>query len=117
MRAMLLSAVTIRRMGWILLFAVGTQPLRAQEFQFTLGVPVEIVSPEARRAAALLVKMPDVHSVEVVDNRLTVRTRNPTKFFSHVSDLVLKHEVEVQQFTTIDASADAVFSYLQPRSS
>lgn len=78
---------------------------------------VEIVTADNRRAAALLVEMHEVHSVEVHDDRLTVRTRNPTQFFSHLSDLALEHDVEILQFTTIDAGADAVFSYLQPRAS
>jgi ABC-2 type transport system ATP-binding protein len=74
---------------------------------------VEIATPQPRQLASLLVKTPDVRSVDLRDEFLLVRTRNPGQFFALLSDLVLQHGVDVDRFEVIDAGADAVFNYLQ----
>lgn len=74
---------------------------------------VELVSADARRLAALLVALPQVRSVEVRDETLHVQVRNPGQFFAAVGELVLQHGLDVRQMQTLDAGADAVFSYLQ----
>jgi ABC-2 type transport system ATP-binding protein len=74
---------------------------------------VEIASRQARRLAALLVETPEVRSVELREELLEVRTRNPAQFFRLLGDLVHRHGIEVDRFETIDAGADAVFDYLQ----
>ncbi len=74
---------------------------------------VEIVAEPARRLAALLAQNPDVQGVEVRDNALVVRTRNPAKFFSQIGQLVCEHGIEVLRMQALDAGADAVFDYLE----
>jgi ABC-2 type transport system ATP-binding protein len=74
---------------------------------------VEIASPQARQLAGLLVTAPDVRSIDVGDESLVVRTRNPGRFFSLVAELVVAHGLDVQKLQTLDAGADAVFGYLQ----
>lgn len=74
---------------------------------------VGIVSPDARRLAALLVETTDVRSVDVQNDVLTIRTRTPDIFFQHLADHVISHKIDVRRLETLDAGADAVFSYLQ----
>lgn len=74
---------------------------------------IELVSDEPRRLAARLVALPQVRSVEVRDDVLHVQVRNQGQFFAAVADLVLGEGVDVRQMQTLDAGADAVFSYLQ----
>ena len=74
---------------------------------------VEIVAEPARRLAALLAENPDVQSVEVRDNAVTVRTRNPPRFFGQIGELVCQHGIELRRMQALDAGADAVFDYLQ----
>jgi ABC-2 type transport system ATP-binding protein len=76
---------------------------------------VEIGSPEPRRVAALLVPLAIVRSLELRDDAIQVRTRNPAQFFATLGDLVLREGVDVRSVQTLDAGADAVFNYLQPR--
>ncbi|MEX0978963.1 MAG: hypothetical protein WDZ48_08940, partial [Pirellulales bacterium] len=74
---------------------------------------VEIVAEPARRLAALVAEYPDVQGVEVRDDSLVVRTRNPQEFFAFVGTLVCTHGIVVRRMQTLDAGADAVFDYLQ----
>lgn len=74
---------------------------------------VEIVCGRPRQLAAALVDVPEVRSVELRDDSLVVRTQNPTQFFSSLNRLVLDQRLDVRRIETIDASADAVFEYLQ----
>jgi ABC-2 type transport system ATP-binding protein len=73
---------------------------------------VEITAAPSRRAAALLVAMPEVHAVEIDGQAIRVRTRSPAQFFARVGELVLEHRVQVDSLKTLDAGADAVFDYL-----
>ena len=74
---------------------------------------VEIVSGQARRLASLLVQAAEVRSVDLREDVLLVRTRNPAQFFALLARLVHEHELEIERFQTLDAGADAVFDYLQ----
>ncbi len=74
---------------------------------------VEIVATPARRLAALLAENPDVQSVEVRDNAVTVRMRNPQRFFGQIGELVCQHGIELRSMQALDAGAEAVFDYLQ----
>lgn len=74
---------------------------------------VEVVAGQPRRLAAELLGLPMVRSVEVREETLSVRTRNPGQFFAALGQMVLEHGFEVRQFQTLDAGADAVYSYLQ----
>ena len=74
---------------------------------------VQLTARPSRQLAALLVRLPEVTSVDVQDDTLVVKTRNPAQFFALLGDLVLEHRLDVERFETIDAGADAVFDYLQ----
>lgn len=74
---------------------------------------VQIVAAPPRRLAALLVELPDVESVELRAEVLTIRTRNPQQFFTTFGDLVLQHGIDVRRVETVDTGADAVFGYLE----
>jgi ABC-2 type transport system ATP-binding protein len=74
---------------------------------------VGITSSNARRLAALLIELPDVRSVEVHDDTITLRTENPARFFARFGELAAQHALDVQRLETLDAGADAVFSYLE----
>jgi ABC-type multidrug transport system ATPase subunit len=97
-RGRLIAAGTIREIR----LQIEDQPLTLQ-----------IGANPLRRAASLLVGMPEVHSVEIARDMLKVRTRNPSQFFARVAALVLEDDVEVYSMRTLDAGADAVFDYLQ----
>lgn len=74
---------------------------------------VQLIAEPPRRLAALLVESPDVESVELRGDTLTVRTRQPARFFAAMPELVLRHDVDVRHMETLDAGADAVFNYLE----
>ena len=76
---------------------------------------VEIVSDQTRRLAALLAELPDVGGVDIRDDALTVRTRQPARFFAEVGRLVSEHGFDVRRMQTLDAGAAAVFDYLEHR--
>jgi ABC-2 type transport system ATP-binding protein len=77
---------------------------------------VEIGSTAPRRWAERLVTAEDVEAVELRGDRLTVRTREPQKFFALVNRLALEENLPIERLATLDDSADAVFGYLQQRS-
>ena len=59
-------------------------------------------------------KMPDVQGIEVREQSLTVRTRNPEQFFAHGRRAGLRaRQSKCAGMQTLDAGADAVFDYLQ----
>lgn len=74
---------------------------------------VQIVAEPARRLAALLVETPEVESVEMHGDALTIRTRQPARFFAAIGELVLERGIVVHHMETLDAGADAVFNYLE----
>jgi len=67
----------------------------------------------SRALASKLVEMPEVESVEVRFETLTVRTRHPQQFFGVVGSLVVEKGIEIERLETLDAGADAVFGYLE----
>jgi ABC-2 type transport system ATP-binding protein len=74
---------------------------------------IEIMADPARKLAALLTENLDVQGVEMRDDTLVVRTRNPLRFFSQIGELVRQQGIDVRRMQTLDAGADAVFDYLQ----
>jgi ABC-2 type transport system ATP-binding protein len=74
---------------------------------------VEIVAADSRRLAGLLVQQAEVSSVDLREDTLLVRTRNPARFFALLGELAQEHQLQIERFETIDASASAVFDYLQ----
>lgn len=69
---------------------------------------------EPRRLAALLVGFPDVESVRFhPDGRvLTIESRKPDEFYERLPDLLLSHEIELEEITSPDDNLQAVFHYL-----
>lgn len=74
---------------------------------------VQIIAADARRLAGMLVERAEVRSVELREETLIVRTRNPGQFFALLAELVAAHNFQIERFETIDADASAVFDYLQ----
>ncbi len=74
---------------------------------------IRLESPQARRAAALVVELPDTTHVEVHGEALILRTHNAPAFFAELGKLVAAHRLEVHRLETLDAGAEAVFGYLQ----
>jgi ABC-2 type transport system ATP-binding protein len=74
---------------------------------------IEIIAEPARRLAALVAEFPHVQAIELRDDGLIVRTRNPIEFFGFVGDLVCGHAIEVRRMRALDTGADAVFDYLE----
>lgn len=94
------------------LLASGSLPeIRALLADQPLTVAIE--AEDCRRVAAFLLQMPEVRSVEIHDNIITVRTANAAAFFPAVNDLVLEEQLSLGRLQTIDEGADAVFSYLE----
>jgi ABC-2 type transport system ATP-binding protein len=77
---------------------------------------VEIVSDQPRRWAEKLVGATEVEAVEMRGERLLIRTREPQRFFALVNRLAVEELLPIDQLTTLDGGADAVFGYLQQRS-
>ena len=58
---------------------------------------VQVVARPQRRLASLLIELPEVESVDVRADSLTVRTRQPQQFFTAVGNLVLEHGLDVRR--------------------
>ncbi len=78
---------------------------------------VGVAGTEPRRLASLLVELEEVSSVDVRDDLVTARVRTPAQFFRNLNELVVRHGLVVTRLETLDAGADAVFAYLEPRGS
>lgn len=74
---------------------------------------VEVATTEPRRMAALLVELPEVRGIELQEQAVVARTRNPVQFFTALSQVLAESDVNVRGVSTLDAGADAVFDYLQ----
>ena len=61
----------------------------------------------------LLAGLSEVHSVEVAGNALTLRTRQPEQFFTRLNAVLAQQAIDIESLETLDAGADAVFSYLE----
>lgn len=72
---------------------------------------------QPRRLAQLLVADEEVLSVEIHNQELTLRVRQPERFFQRLAAVALEHELPVQRFVALDTGADAVFDYLQQAAS
>ncbi len=69
---------------------------------------------EARRLAELLVGFDDVLSVRFhPDGRaLSVESRRPDEFYERIPQLLIEHEIELDEITSPDDNLQAVFHYL-----
>lgn len=74
---------------------------------------IDVVSDQPRRLASLLAELPDVGGIDIRDEVITVRTRQPALFFAELSRLINEHGFDVRRLQTLDAGAGAVFDYLE----
>ena len=73
---------------------------------------VEIACQQPRRLAALSIEASTVISANWYQGRVQVRTSHAGRFFATLNALVLEHGIDVERLETLDAGADAIFSYL-----
>ncbi len=69
---------------------------------------------DPRRLASLLVGFPDLVSIRfhTDGNALTVESRQPDEFYERLPDLMLRHDIELEEITSPDDNLQAVFHYL-----
>jgi ABC-2 type transport system ATP-binding protein len=69
---------------------------------------------EPRRLAEVLVAFPDVLSVRFhpENGALTVESIKPDEFYGRLPELLLSHEIDLQEITSPDDNLQAVFHYL-----
>jgi ABC-2 type transport system ATP-binding protein len=79
---------------------------------------VRLDCDQGRKMAAALFGLPDVVGVDVHEgDTLTVRARNPRRFFRDLAGLVLEEHFEVRHLETLDDSTHAILEYLLGKSS
>ena len=67
---------------------------------------------QPRRLAEVLAGYPDVVSVRFQPDSLTIESRKPDEFYERLPDLLLRHEIELEEITSPDDNLQAVFHYL-----
>ncbi len=69
---------------------------------------------DPRRLAELLVGFPDLVSIRfhTDGDALTVESRQPDEFYERLPDLMLRHDIELEEITSPDDNLQAVFHYL-----
>jgi ABC-2 type transport system ATP-binding protein len=75
---------------------------------------IHIRCSDPRRMAEMLVGFPDVVSVglHAEESALTVESRNPDAFYERLPELMLAHQIELEEMTSPDDNLEAVFRYL-----
>ena len=58
-------------------------------------------------------ELPDTSQVEIRGDDVTLRTRNPQRFYVEFGALVVRHRLDARRLETLDAGAEAVFGYLE----
>jgi ABC-2 type transport system ATP-binding protein len=65
-----------------------------------------------RELAAALLNLADVEGVDLGDDVLVVRARNPRRFFKQLTALVLEEDFQMHHLETLDDSTHAILGYL-----
>jgi ABC-2 type transport system ATP-binding protein len=91
--------------------AVGTLT-QIRDLLDTHPLSIRIACEQNRHLARLLLEMDDVVAVERDERYLTVRARNPRRFFQRFSLLVIEENLDVRHLETIDESTQDVLGYL-----
>jgi ABC-2 type transport system ATP-binding protein len=92
--------------------AVGTLA-QIRELLDNHPLSILVATDQPRRLAGALLAMPDVVGVDLGDQEsLIVRARNPRRFFTEFTGLVLEENYEIQHLETLDESAGAILGYL-----
>jgi ABC-2 type transport system ATP-binding protein len=74
---------------------------------------IRLDADQPRRLAGALMGLEEVVGVELNEGiTLTVKARNPRKFFKELTTLVLEEGHEVRHVETLDESAEAILGYL-----
>lgn len=73
---------------------------------------VRIETPEPREVARRLVALPYVLSVHFDRDAIELQTREPSKFYDEIPNLVLKEGVPVTAFSSPDNNLESIFRYL-----
>src|SRR5262249_58821976 len=89
-------------------------------FRVEHGSPGSLGGERHRDLAARLVRLPQVVSVEVLEDdpsdptvgKLIVQARQPRAFFQELTQLVLEEWFEVRHLEPVDESTSAVLGYL-----
>jgi ABC-2 type transport system ATP-binding protein len=92
--------------------AVGTLA-RIRDLLDDHPMAIRVDADNSRELAGELMSLDDVVGVEVGDgSMLTVRARNPRRFFRELTRLVLEEDYNVQRLEPLDDSAHAILGYL-----
>jgi len=73
---------------------------------------IRMACDQNRPLAAALLDLPDVEGVDVADEVLVVRARNPRRFFKQLTALVLEENFQMHHLETLDDSTHAILGYL-----
>jgi ABC-2 type transport system ATP-binding protein len=73
---------------------------------------IRIACAQNHELACLLLRLDDVVGIDRDERFLTVRARNPRRFFQHLSLLVIEENLEIRHLETIDESTQDVLGYL-----
>ncbi|VTS05661.1 ABC transporter ATP-binding protein [Tuwongella immobilis] len=91
--------------------AVGTvRQIRDLLDDQPLSIRIDTSAP--RKLAGLLIARDDVEGVDVRGDMLTLRVRNPKRFFNDFNRLVLDGDWEIHHLEPLDESTHAVLGYL-----
>ncbi len=73
---------------------------------------IMIKSDQNRRLAGLLLEVDEVVGLDLENEHMILRARQPRRFFRRLTDLVLEENVEILHLETLDDSTHAVLGYL-----
>jgi ABC-2 type transport system ATP-binding protein len=73
---------------------------------------IRMACDQNRRLASALLDLEDVEGVDVAEEMLVVRARNPRRFFQQLNALVLEEQFDMRLLETLDDSTHAILGYL-----
>jgi ABC-2 type transport system ATP-binding protein len=73
---------------------------------------IRIACTQNGELACMLLRLDDVVGIDRDERFLTVRARNPRRFFQHLALLVIEEGLEIRHLETIDESTHDVLGYL-----
>jgi ABC-2 type transport system ATP-binding protein len=91
--------------------AVGTLP-QIRELLDDHPLSIRIACEQSRDVAGRLLAWDEVVGLDRDDRYLTVRARNPRRFFERFGQLVIEEDLDVRHLETLDESTHDVLGYL-----
>ncbi len=75
---------------------------------------IHIRCSDPRRMSGALVQFPDVVSVgfHPEENAVTVESRKPDEFYERLPEIMIEHQIELEEISSPDDNLEAVFRYL-----